>query len=200
MPAPTGRLAGRERRGRRRWMERIEADLLIPGNGEPVREGVVVWDGPTITYAGPAADAPSTPQAPSTQAAAVLPGLWDCHGHLLGARALDLTRLVLEPLALRAARCAGDLRAALDAGVTSVREVGGLGVYLARAVEEGSLDGPSIYGAGAILSVTGGHGDLHSLPCPGWRSSGSAGASSGCATGWTAVSRPCVSSCATTPG
>ena len=32
-------------------MERIEADLLIPGNGDPVRDGVVVWDGPTITYA-----------------------------------------------------------------------------------------------------------------------------------------------------
>jgi imidazolonepropionase-like amidohydrolase len=145
-------------------MERIEADLLIPGNGEPVGGGVVVWDGPTITYAGPAADAPPTPQAPSTRVASVLPGLWDCHGHLLGTRTLDLGRLPLEPLALRAARCAGDLRAALDAGVTSVREVGGLGVYLARAVEEGTLDGPAIYGAGAILSVTGGHGDLHSLP------------------------------------
>jgi hypothetical protein len=30
-------------------MERIEADLLVPGNGEPIRDGVVVWDGPTIT-------------------------------------------------------------------------------------------------------------------------------------------------------
>src|SRR5918993_276685 len=145
-------------------MERIEADLLIPGTGEPIRDGLVVLEGPTITYAGPAADAPPTPQAPSTRAAAVLPGLWDCHGHLLGTRSLDLGRLPLEPLALRAARCAADLRAALDAGVTSVREVGGLGVYLARAIEEGTLDGPTIYGAGAILSVTGGHGDLHSLP------------------------------------
>ena len=26
-------------------MERIEADLLIPGNGEPIRDGAVVWDG-----------------------------------------------------------------------------------------------------------------------------------------------------------
>jgi hypothetical protein len=26
-------------------MERIEADLLAPGNGEPVRDGVVVWEG-----------------------------------------------------------------------------------------------------------------------------------------------------------
>ena len=26
------------------------------------------------------------------------------------------------------------------------------------------IDGPAIYGAGAILSTTGGHGDLHSFP------------------------------------
>jgi imidazolonepropionase-like amidohydrolase len=90
--------------------------------------------------------------------------LWDCHGHLMGTRAMDLNRLPLEPVALRAARCARDLRAALDAGVTSVREVGGLGIHLARAVAEGTLDGPSIYAAGSILSTTGGHGDLHAYP------------------------------------
>ena len=28
------------------------------------------------------------------------------------------------------------------------------------------LDGPAIYAAGAILSTTGGHGDLHSYPLP----------------------------------
>jgi len=32
-------------------MVRIEADLLIPGRGEPIRNGCVVFDGPTI--AGP---------------------------------------------------------------------------------------------------------------------------------------------------
>jgi imidazolonepropionase-like amidohydrolase len=90
--------------------------------------------------------------------------MWECHGHFVGTRSLDLTRLPLEPMPLRAARCARDLRAALDAGVTSVREVGGFGVYLARAVAEGTLEGPAIYGAGAILSTTGGHGDLHSYP------------------------------------
>jgi imidazolonepropionase-like amidohydrolase len=147
-------------------MERIEADLLIPGKGEPIHDGVVVWDGPAIAYAGPAAGAPAAGQASSTRAVAVLPGLWDCHGHLIGMRTLDLGRLPLEPIALRAARCVGDLRAALDAGVTSVREPGGLGVHLARAVEEGTVEGPTVYGAGAVLSVTGGHGDLHSLPLP----------------------------------
>jgi imidazolonepropionase-like amidohydrolase len=145
-------------------MLRIEAGLLIPGDGEPTPDGVVVADGTTIEYAGPASGAPDTPGASVTRAAVVMPGMWDCHGHLLGTRMFDLARLPQEPGPLRAARSARDLRNALDAGITSVREVGGLGVHLARAVAEGTLDGPSIYAAGAILSTTGGHGDLHCYP------------------------------------
>lgn len=147
-------------------MERIEADLLIPGSGQPVPDGVVVLDGDAIAYAGPAKGAPQTPTASVYRAATVMPGLWDCHGHLMGLRTFDLARLPFEPAPVRAARCARDLRAALDAGVTSVREVGGLGVHLARVVDEGTLDGPTVYGAGTVLSTTGGHGDLHSVPLP----------------------------------
>jgi imidazolonepropionase-like amidohydrolase len=145
-------------------MQRITAHLLIPGSGDPVRDGVVVLDGAQITYAGPAAGAPDTPGADTCRAATVMPGLWDCHGHFMGSRTFDLAALPLEPVALRGARSVRDLRAALDAGVTSVREVGGLGVYLARAVAEGVLDGPAIYAAGSVLSTTGGHGDLHAYP------------------------------------
>ncbi|HLV59440.1 MAG TPA: amidohydrolase family protein [Natronosporangium sp.] len=146
---------------------RFEADLLIPGRGEPVHDGVVVVDDATISYAGPAATAPATPDATTVRAPVVMPGLWDCHGHLMGGRTLDFARMALDPVAVRASRATADLRAALDAGVTSVREVGGLGVYLARVVEEGRVVGPTIYAAGAILSTTGGHGDLHSYPL-GW--------------------------------
>ena len=145
-------------------MERINAGLLIPGRGEPVRDATVLIDGGRISYAGPAASAPATPGTVARSAATVLPGLWDCHGHFMGSRALDLARLPQEPTPLRAARSARDLTNALNAGITSVREVGGLGVYLAQAVREGLLDGPSIYAAGAVLSTTGGHGDLHSYP------------------------------------
>ncbi len=145
-------------------MERINAGLLIPGGGEPVRDATVLIDGGRISYAGPAASAPAAPGAVTHTTATVLPGLWDCHGHFMGSRALDLARLPQEPTPLRAARSARDLANALNAGITSVREVGGLGVYLAQAVREGLLDGPSIYAAGAVLSTTGGHGDLHSYP------------------------------------
>src|SRR5262245_5099070 len=143
---------------------RIEAGLLIPGRGEPVSDAVVILDGETISYAGPASTAPETPTAVATSAPTVMPGLWDCHAHLLGVRTLDLARLPLESVALRAARATADLRAAIDAGVTSVRETGGLGIHLARAVREETVTGPAIYAAGAVLSTTGGHGDLHSYP------------------------------------
>ncbi len=145
-------------------MERIEAALLLPGSGEPVTDGVVVLDGPVISYAGPAAQAPDTPAAAVHRTETVMPGMWDCHGHFLGVRKMDISQLPVEAVPLRAARCARDLRAALDAGITSVREVGGLGIYLARAVAEGVLEGPAVYAAGSILSTTGGHADLHSYP------------------------------------
>lgn len=148
-------------------MERIEAEILIPGEGEPVRDGVVVLDGETIAYAGAAVDAPPTSDATVTQTPVVMPGMWDCHAHLMGVPALDLERVGLTPVALRAARSVVDLRAALNAGVTSVRELGGLGIYLAQAIAEGSVEGPALYPAGAILSTTGGHGDIHSFPL-GW--------------------------------
>jgi imidazolonepropionase-like amidohydrolase len=145
-------------------MERIEAELLIPGGGEPVSDGVVIIDDSVISYAGPARRAPATPLALVHRTETVMPGMWDCHGHFLGVRVLDLGRIPLDPVPLRAARCARDLAAALRAGITSVREVGGLGVHLARAVSEGVLEGPAIYAAGSILSTTGGHADLHSYP------------------------------------
>jgi imidazolonepropionase-like amidohydrolase len=143
---------------------RIEANVLVPGRGAPIDNGVVVLDGSAISFAGPSAAAPDTPDATVVAAPAVMPGLWDCHTHLMGGTSLDLNRLPLEAVPLRAVRAAADLRAALDAGVTSVREMGGLGVHLARAVDEGVVAGPSIYAAGGILSTTGGHGDLHSYP------------------------------------
>ncbi len=147
-------------------MERIEAQLLIPGRGPPIPRGVVVMDAGRITYAGPAAGAPPVGAADVTEAAAVLPGLWDCHAHFTGSTAIDPVRWALEPPVTAGARSAVDAVNALRAGITSVREVGGVGVHLARAVSDGTLPGPAVYAAGAMLSMTGGHGDLHEIPLP----------------------------------
>ncbi|MGH9034525.1 MAG: metal-dependent hydrolase family protein [Acidimicrobiia bacterium] len=144
-------------------MLRIDADLLIPGRGAPVPDGTVVADGDTIVYAGPAAGAPAGPGT-GVRVPVVMPGLWDCHGHFLGVRRASLDDIAHDPVAVASARITADARLALDAGFTSVREPGGLGIHLARVIDEGIVPGPHVYAAGAILSTTGGHGDLHSLP------------------------------------
>ncbi|WP_235734585.1 hypothetical protein [Nocardioides alcanivorans] len=100
-------------------------------------------------------DAPPTPGATVVVAPVVMPGLWDCHTHLTGLTGIESSQFAFTDLALRGARAVPDLRAALDAGVTSVRELGGLGIVLAKAVEEGVIEGPAIYAAGAWLSPTG---------------------------------------------
>ena len=145
-------------------MIRIEAARLIPGRGEPIERGCVVMENAKLMYAGPAASAPSNPKAVVTEAKVVMPGLWDCHAHFFGMTRPDIAVLVSDSIAVAAARSVKDLERALNGGITTIREVGGLGVYLARVIADGTIAGPNIYGAGAILSMTGGHADIHAFP------------------------------------
>jgi imidazolonepropionase-like amidohydrolase len=143
---------------------RIEADLLIPGRGEPVVHGTVVLENGKVAYAGPTADAPDTPDADVTIVPVVLPGLWECHAHFAGLAEPNPEKFVTEPPARLAARAVGDLQRTLMGGVTSAREMGGIGLDIQPAIAAGQVSGPTVYGAGKILSTTGGHADLHSVP------------------------------------
>src|SRR5579859_6604574 len=102
---------------------------------------MVVLDGARIAYAGGRAEAPRTDE-PETRVRTVMPGLWDCHVHFLGVRGMDLEEIVREPQALLAARASKSAEAVLRAGFTSVREVGGYGVYLALGSTKGLLPAP----------------------------------------------------------
>lgn len=144
---------------------RIVADILIPGRGEPIEHGTVVMEHGEITYAGPTADAPAGGSDDTVvETPAVLPGLWDCHTHFVGMSLSSLDALATVDLVSAAARAVEDAGKVLDGGITSVRDVGGIGLRLAPVVAEGRMRGPHIHGAGRILSTTGGHGDIHSLP------------------------------------
>jgi imidazolonepropionase-like amidohydrolase len=142
---------------------RIEATRLIPGRGEVVDNGVVVLDDDKITYAGAGDGAPDTPKAEVVKTETVMPGMWDCHGHFMGIYTANIDEALMTRPQLAAMRVTADARAALDAGFTSVREMGGLGAFLGRAIEEGAVIGPNVYGSGSALSMTAGHGDAHSL-------------------------------------
>ena len=126
--------------------------------------GVVILRDSTIEYAGAPSDAPETPDADTASVATVLPGLWECHGHFIGERSPDIEVWAKGDPATQAARAVSDVRRTLEGGVTSIRELGGLGLSIQPAVGDGSISGPTIYGAGNVLSTTGGHGDTHGFP------------------------------------
>ncbi len=145
--------------------EHIRADLLIPGRGEPIEHGVVVLDDGRIAYAGSADGAPrSTGDDRVSEVATVMPGLWDCHVHFVGTATPDVERMLTENPVTAAGRAVADAAALIDGGVTSARDVGGLGLQLAPVFAEGRVVGPHVHAAGRILSTTGGHGDVHRFP------------------------------------
>ncbi len=94
----------------------------------------------------------------------VLPGLIDCHVHLtaeFGPRYKIET--VEESAAAIALHAAARARATLQAGFTTVRDLGELGgagdaiFALRNAVVQGLVPGPRIFAAGAVIAPTGGH-------------------------------------------
>jgi len=144
---------------------RIDAKLLIPGRGQPIDDGTLLVEGSKITYAGPRKDVPLPFQAlPATAVNVLMPGMWDCHLHYMGLDSYKFDEFVLMPQALAGARLARDVAATLNSGFTSVRELAGYGVELAKAIDEGWLQGPTIYSSVSPISQTAGHGDAHGLP------------------------------------
>lgn len=91
----------------------------------------------------------------------LMPGLIDMHWHTLAVRPSVAVALSASTgyLNLMAGAEASDT---LQRGFTTVRDVGGASFGLKRAIDEGWQDGPRIYPSGAIISVTGGHGDFRS--------------------------------------
>ena len=142
---------------------RIEATRLIPGRGAVVDDGVVVIDDSEIRYAGEAADAPDTPDAEVVTTDTVMPGMWECHGHFIGIYTANIPEAFTTRPQLTSMRVTADARRVLEAGFTSVREMGGLGTFLGRSIDEGAVVGPNVYGSGSMLSMTAGHGDFHSV-------------------------------------
>jgi imidazolonepropionase-like amidohydrolase len=153
----------------------IQADLLIPGRGEPLSDAAIVYNTKTILYVGPQADSPECYNSlDATHVPVVMPGLWDCHVDFLGLAGGTSDLWKLNPI-VSGARSVRDLELLLNAGYTSVRECGGNGIFLDQVVEDGYCIGPKIYSCGLIISCTGGHADDHDIPLSTWHDSCSQG-------------------------
>ena len=97
-------------------------------------------------------------QVIDVQGKTLMPGLIDCHVHVMATQ-LNLSTQGVLPDALVMMRAVPIMEAMLRRGFTTVRDAGGAGWGLKCAIEEGTIDGPRLFTAGRALSQTGGHGD-----------------------------------------
>jgi len=143
-------------------------------------QNVRVFDGKSGTLSGPSnvlvrgnkIERISTAPIPTDRSAktqiiegsgrTLMPGLIDAHWHAM----------LIRPTAAEA--IAGDvgynnIAAGAEAtdtllrGFTTVRDVGGPSFGLKQAIDEGIVAGPRIFPSGAVITITGGHGDFRQL-------------------------------------
>lgn len=100
----------------------------------------------------------------------LMPGLIDCHVHVVAA-SMNIAANAAEPPEMATLKAVPIMRGMLMRGFTTVRDASGADKALALAVERGLAAGPRLFVAGKSLSQTGGHGDTRGRfdraePCP----------------------------------
>jgi imidazolonepropionase-like amidohydrolase len=157
----------------------IKAGRLIdPSKGTITANQQILVEGRTIKAVGANLSPPGNAQVIDLSDRSVFPGLIDAHTHLCltmklpaGEKGLDallkslLASTLLETNARRALVGVVNAREMLEAGFTTVRDVGNAGNFadseLRHAVEEGMVPGPTILNAGRIIAPLG--GQFHGL-------------------------------------
>jgi len=132
---------------------------LIDGTGRPpVADAALVLDEERILAVGPREQLVQSTKEFEWQdlgGCCVLPGLIDCHVHL--ALSGSPTCILERDRGYAAALMLSHARASLEAGFTTLRDVGGqyyLEFGIRRALQEGLFSGPRLYLAGKVLSIT----------------------------------------------
>jgi imidazolonepropionase-like amidohydrolase len=142
----------------------IRAARLLDGTGTaPLANPVVLIEGERIAAVGADLPIPDGVRVIDLGDATLLPGLIDCHTHIASGDPADyyddlfrrshVDKAVAAPLYARRT---------LEAGFTSVREVGApelVDVALKRAVDAGLVPGPRMQVATLTIGATGGHAD-----------------------------------------
>ena len=145
------------------------AKLLEVKTGKTLADQAIVIEGDKIVSVGPMAQVQrsTSDRLIDLPNATVLPGLTDAHTHLTG----DPRNIGYQSLGISIPRAtltgARNARLTLEAGFTTVRNVGAQGysdVALRDAINAGDIPGPRMLVSGPALGITGGHCDEDLLP------------------------------------
>jgi imidazolonepropionase-like amidohydrolase len=142
----------------------IHAGRILTGDGTEFVDGAVLIEGGEIAAVGPAEEIPEddadrTVHVPEHT---LLPGLVDAHTHFSSLGDADRTGYTVESTtADRVIHTVENARRTVDAGITTVRDVGSPGdvpMVVRDAIEAGIFEGPRVVTCGQGLTATGGHG------------------------------------------
>lgn len=144
----------------------VHAGKLIDTlQGKVLTDQMITIEGERIVAVAPWKAAPADGKVIDWSARMVLPGLIDMHTHLVDQ---EQTENIAEPLLTTAAYQAyigaAHARATLEAGFTSVRDVGTWRAFgdvaLRDAINAGLVAGPRMSVAGAYVTIPGGGGEI----------------------------------------
>ncbi|MDR0415993.1 MAG: amidohydrolase family protein [Propionibacteriaceae bacterium] len=134
------------------------ANARIVTAGRPAGEPTTVLVGDDGLIAGLGVEPVEGAVVIDADGGSVLPGLIDAHLHIY-ATSMIMDEINRAPLSYIALKASQRLARAQRRGFTTLRDVGGGDIGLARAINEGVIPSPRLLYTGPALSQTGGHGD-----------------------------------------
>ena len=131
-----------------RKMVVIKGGNLLDGSGaKPRKNCLVVVEGTKVTAVGEEVGVEIQGKSEVTEIDAsgktIMPGLIDSHLHLIGMKTdRYLEEQLVRPPQLGLIKSVSDAADLLAAGFTTVKDCGGFGIHLKRAIGEGTIRGP----------------------------------------------------------
>jgi len=130
----------------------VQTLRYLPDTSLLIRDGRIEAMGPQLPL-------PEGATVIDARGKTVMPGLIDCHVHVVASR-LNLGEVQRMPNVLATLASLPILQGMLMRGFTTVRDAGGADAAIAEATRTDMIRGPRIFPSGKALSQTGGHGDF----------------------------------------